>query len=444
MRLAVVGTGYVGLVSGACLAEIGHDVVCVDVDAVKVELLSQGTVSIFEPGLRGLVGRGLESGRLRFTTSLVEAVADREVVFIAVGTPAGDDGAADLSQVFGVTEEMAPALAEGVMVVVKSTVPVGTSAAVEARIREERTDLAFEIGSNPEFLRQGAAVADFMHPDRLVIGTRSYRGEQIMRHVYQPILHEGAPVLFTAVETSELIKYAANSFLATKLAFINEMADLCERVGADVNEVAKGMSLDDRISEKFLAAGPGFGGSCLPKDIQALVHTSSSYGVESRVVGAAIEANQQRRRNIASRLFDALGGLEGRQVAVLGLTFKANTDDVRDSPALEIIEEILRLGAHVVAYDPEGMQNAKGLLNSVDFANDAYGALQGADAAIIATEWAEFGTLDLERVRTALRGDVIVDLRNLYDPRDMADSRLNYYSVGRPPTLVTESVPSPG
>jgi UDPglucose 6-dehydrogenase len=438
MRLAVIGTGYVGLVSGACFAEIGHKVVCVDIDPIKIEQLSEGTVSIFEPGLRGLVDRGLASGRLGFTTSLRGAVADSEVVFIAVGTPAGADGAADLSQVLGVANDMTPALPEGVMVVVKSTVPVGTSKAVESRIRELRPNLAFEIGSNPEFLRQGAAVADFMHPDRLVIGTRSHRGEQIMRHVYQPILHEGAPVLFTAVETSELIKYAANSFLATKLAFINEMADLCEKVGADVHEVARGMSMDDRISDKFLAAGPGFGGSCLPKDMQALVHTSNSNGVEFKVVEAALAANRQRRTAIARRVSEALGGLDGKTVAVLGLAFKANTDDVRDSPALEFIEELLQSGAKVVAYDPEGMENARTLLQQVGYADDAYGALDGADAAVIITEWPEFGTLDLKKVRALLRGNVVVDLRSLYDPRDMADSGLNYYSVGRLPTLVPE------
>jgi UDPglucose 6-dehydrogenase len=433
MKLAVVGTGYVGLVSGACLAEIGHDVTCVDIDSVKIASLRQGTVAIFEPGLRGLVTRGLASNRLHFTTALREAAEDRDVVFIAVGTPPRADGSADLDQIMAVAEEMAPVLGDGTMVVVKSTVPVGTSESVAKRIRATRPELDVEIGSNPEFLRQGAAVADFMHPDRLVVGTKSHRGEEIMRHVYQPILHEGTPTLFTKVETSELIKYAANSFLATKLAFINEMADLCEAVGADVEEVAKGMGLDDRISEKFLAAGPGFGGSCLPKDAQALLHTSIEHGVPTSVVGAAIEANHARRGTIAKRIDKAVGGLEGKRVAVLGLTFKANTDDIRDSPSIDIIREIRRMHASVTAYDPEGMANAQALLTEIEYANDTYDAVEGADAVVIITEWPEFATLDLDRLRELLRGKTIVDLRNLYDPREMAAAGFGYHSVGRPP-----------
>jgi len=433
MRIGVLGAGYVGLVTGACLAEFGHRVGCLDVDEAKVAALGRGEVPIYEPGLDELVGRGVESGRLSFETDYGLVVPEADVVFVAVGTPSDAEGRADLSQVMGAVEAAAPLLKPGVVVVMKSTVPVGTTAAVRARIAGLRPGLDVGVSMNPEFLRQGAAVEDFLRPDRVVIGTDTVAAEMVLRAVYQPLLTAGTPVVFTNVESAELIKYASNAFLAIKLSFINEVADLCEVVGGRIDEVARGVGLDPRINSYYLSPGPGFGGSCLPKDTQALLHTTVSFGTPSRVVSAAVEANRDRRRRIAERIAAEVGGdLEGRRIAVLGLTFKANTDDLRESPAVEVIRELVRLGAKVRAYDPHGMERARSRLPEVDMAADPYDAADGADAVAILTEWAEFATLDLTRLRRLLNEPIVVDLRNLWDPNIMAAHGFRYVSVGRP------------
>ena len=433
MNITMIGTGYVGLTTGACLAELGHDVTCVDVDPDKIERLRAGDIPIFEPGLEELVARNSGAGRLRFTTEYVDAVPGSDAVFLAVGTPSSATGKADLSQVMAAADALAKLLVDGATVVVKSTVPVGTTGEVAQRIVEARPDLQFEIASNPEFLRQGAAVDDFMHPDRIVVGTGTEAAEHTLRRIYQPLLSAGAPGLFTNVETAELIKYASNAFLATKLSFINEIADLCELAGARVEDVAEGMGLDVRIGPRFLNPGPGYGGSCLPKDTQALLHTSQVYGAPSRIVAAAVDVNASRRRRMADKIAAAVGGsLAGRTVAVLGLAFKANTDDLRESPAVEIVRSLVGLGAKVRAYDPEAMDNASRLLAGIDYAGDPYGAMTGADVLVILTEWPEFATLEPQRVRELLTLPVVVDTRNLYDPRDMTSAGLEYHSVGRP------------
>lgn len=436
MQLAVIGAGYVGLVTGACLTELGHEVTCVDIDEAKVAALSAGVVSIYEPGLQNLVDRGLTTGRLRFVDDYADAVPDATVVMIAVGTPSDPSGRADLSQINRAIDQVAKLLEPGSLVVMKSTVPVGTTMETVQKIKAVRPDLEFEIGSNPEFLRQGDAVADFMRPDRLVLGTASPRAEQMLRHIYQPLLTAGVTTLMTTIETAELIKYASNAFLATKLSFVNEIADLCEAVGADVEEVAIGVGLDARISDRFLAAGPGYGGSCLPKDTQALLHTSQVHGTPSRIVAAAVDANLNRKRRMATKVAAAVGGsLQGKRIGVLGLAFKANTDDLRESPAVEIIRMMIGAGATVCAYDPEGMDNARRLLPDIEYAAGPYEAITGVDAVAIVTEWPEFATMDLVRVRDLAKAPVIVDLRNLYDPEDMRRLGFSYHSIGRPPVL---------
>jgi UDPglucose 6-dehydrogenase len=432
MNITMIGTGYVGLTTGACFAELGHRVVCLDFDTEKIGRLREGHVPIFEPGLQELVDRNTATGRLSFSADYVEAVPGADVVFVAVGTPSSATGKADLSYVKAAVDDLAKVIENGVVVVVKSTVPVGTTAEMAARIRDARPDLEVSVGSNPEFLRQGSAVADFLGPDRIVIGGENATAAESLREIYQPLLTRGVPALVTNLETAELIKYASNSFLATKLSFINEIADLCELSGASVEDVAEGMGLDSRIGPKFLQAGPGYGGSCFPKDTQALLHTSQVFGAPSRIVAAAVDVNTTRRRRMADKIAAAAGGsLAGAKVAVLGLAFKANTDDLRESPAVEIIRSLVGLGAEVHAYDPEAMDNARRLLAGITYTAGVYETIEGADLLVILTEWPEFATLDLPRVAGLLTRPVIVDTRNLYDPQTVTAAGLEYHSIGR-------------
>ena len=431
MRIAMIGTGYVGLVSGACLSEFGHQVICVDKDATKVANLQRGVIPIFEPGLDDVVAANTKAGRLSFDTDLTQAVRDADAVFIAVGTPSRHgDGHADLSYVFAAAEEIAVALTKYAVVVTKSTVPVGTSRKVEEIIRKARPKAEFDMASNPEFLREGSAIEDFRRPDRVVVGCDTERAREVMREVYRPLYINETPMLFTSRETSELIKYAANAFLATKITFINEMADLCEKVGGDVQDVARGMGLDGRIGGKFLHAGPGFGGSCFPKDTLALVRTAREMGAPSRIVEAVVAVNDARKEEMAKKVEAAFGGLKGKTVAILGLTFKPNTDDMRDAPSLVIIPYLQKAGATVRAYDPEGRKEAARYLN-VDFRDNAYGALEGADGVVILTEWNEFRALDFGKMKAALKTPLMVDLRNIYRPAQMAQTGFRYVSIGR-------------
>ena len=440
MDITVIGTGYVGLVTGACFAELGHNVTCLDIDEEKVAALQSGVVPIFEPGLEGLIRRAEHAGRIRFTSDYATAIAGAAAVFIAVGTPSSGTGKADLSQVDAAVAAMAPSLDDGATVVMKSTVPVGTTRRISEALSELRPNLQPSVGSNPEFLKQGAAVEDFMHPDRIVIGSLDDKTEDTLRHIYQPLLRGGAPVLFTDLETAELVKYASNTFLATKLAFINEMADLCEQTGASIGGVATGMGLDSRISQSFLRAGPGYGGSCFPKDTQALLHESRTHGAPSRIVAAAVDVNHNRKSQMIDKIVAALGGnVADLDIGVLGVTFKANTDDLRESPAIEIIRGLIGRGASVRSYDPQGMERAGEVLPSVAFMPNPYDVAQDADGLVIATEWSEFATLDLDRVKAGLRFPTIVDLRNLYEPEDVAAAGLAYHSVGRPPALPEHS-----
>ena len=434
MRVAMIGTGYVGLVSGACFADFGHVVTCVDKDARKIERLKQGEIPIFEPGLEALVAQNVEAGRLTFTTEAKDAIAEADAVFIAVGTPSRrGDGHADLSYVYAAAEEIAELMDGFTVVVTKSTVPVGTGDEVEAIIRKTKPDADFAVVSNPEFLREGAAIKDFKIPDRVVVGTDSERAREVMRELYRPLFLNETPILFTSRRTSELIKYAANAFLAVKITFINEMADLCEAVGANVQEVSRGIGLDGRIGRKFLNAGPGYGGSCFPKDTLALTKTANDYKTPVRIVDTVVEVNAARKKAMAEKVIKAMGGsAKGKKVGVLGLAFKPNTDDMRDAPSLDIIPALTEAGATVVAYDPESMHEAQKLMNGFDYAADAYGAIEGADAIVIITEWDQFRALDLARVKDLMKGDVVVDLRNIYDPADMAKRGFAYESVGRP------------
>src|SRR5215469_12273524 len=433
MRIAIIGTGYVGLVSGACFSEFGVSVNCVDQDAAKIAGLQRGAMPIFEPGLAALVAANMAAGRLSFTTDLAAAVAGADAVFIAVGTPSRrGDGHADLSYVFGAAEEIARALTGYAVVVTKSTVPVGTGRRVAEIIRKTRSEAQFDVVSNPEFLREGSAIQDFMRPDRVVIGCESERAKEIMRELYRPLYLIETPMIFTAIETAELTKYAANSFLATKISFINEIADLCEQVGADVQDVARGIGLDGRIGRKFLHAGPGYGGSCFPKDCLALVRTAQEAGAPISLIETTVKVNDTRKERMAARIIRACGGsIEGKTIAVLGLTFKPNTDDMRESASLAIVPALQRAGAVVRAFDPEGMDEAKKLLDGVTFCDGAYAAMDGADAVVILTEWNEFRALDLKRVRELLRSPTIVDLRNIYKPADMAEAGFYYFSIGR-------------
>ncbi len=444
MRIAMIGTGYVGLVSGACFSEFGVEVVCVDKDQAKIQRLRDGKIPIFEPGLDALVETNAKAGRLAFSTDLAEAVAGADAVFIAVGTPSRrGDGHADLTYVYGAAEEIGRALTGYAVVVTKSTVPVGTGRQVERIIRQVRPEVEFDVASNPEFLREGSAIQDFMRPDRVVIGTHSSRAREVMRQLYRPLYLIETPIIFTHLETAELIKYAANSFLATKITFINEIADLCERVGADVHDVARGIGLDGRIGRKFLHAGPGFGGSCFPKDTLALVRTGQDAGTPIRIVETVVSVNDERKRRMAQKVIDACGdSVQGKTIAVLGLTFKPNTDDMRAAPSLAILPVMIGAGARIRAYDPEGMAEAKKLMPHVTYCDDAYEAMEGADAMIVLTEWNQFRALDLDRVKRLLKSPVVVDLRNVYDPLQMRDAGFTYTCVGRP--IAAVSAPSGG
>ena len=433
MRVAVIGTGYVGLVSGACFADFGHTVTCVDKDASKIERLNRGEIPIFEPGLDALVDKNVREERLFFTTEASDAIAGAEAVFIAVGTPSRrGDGHADLQYVYAAAEEIAT-LMEGFTVVVnKSTVPVGTGDEVEAIIRKTNPDADFAVASNPEFLREGAAIKDFMIPDRVVVGVEDERAKQVMDELYRPLFLNETPILYTRRRTSELIKYAANAFLAVKITFINEIADLCEEVGANVQEVARGIGLDGRIGRKFLNAGPGYGGSCFPKDTLALTKTANDYGSPGRIIDTVIEVNTARKKAMAEKIATAMSGdVAGKSIAVLGLAFKPNTDDMRDAPSLDIIPALMAKGARIRAYDPEAMHEAKELMPDVAYCGTPWDAIEGADALVIITEWHQFRALDLKRVRESMAGDVVVDLRNIYDPEDMARRGFKYTSIGR-------------
>ncbi len=439
MRVTMIGTGYVGLVSGACFSDFGHEVTCVDLDAAKIDGLNAGKIPIFEPGLDGLVADNVAAGRLFFSTDLPTAVKSADAVFIAVGTPSRrGDGYADLSYVEAAAKDIAQALDGYTVVVTKSTVPVGTSRKVENIIKKERPDADFDMASNPEFLREGSAIEDFKRPDRVVVGTDSERAQDVMRALYRPLYLNETPVVFTSRETSELIKYAANAFLATKITFINEMADICEKVGADVQEVSRGIGLDGRIGKKFLHAGPGYGGSCFPKDTLALVRTAEEAGAPTRIVQAVVDVNDQRKKQMAEKIKAACGNdLSGKTIAVLGLTFKPNTDDMRDSPSLDIIPILQSSGATVRTFDPEGMDEAKELLNGTTFCDNTYDTLDGADALVLLTEWNEFRALDLERTKKLLKTPLVIDLRNIYTPQEMAAAGFEYHSIGRPPVTAS-------
>ncbi len=429
----MIGSGYVGLVSGACFSDFGHDVVCVDKDADKIDALKAGRMPIFEPGLDTLVAANVNAGRLTFTTDLKSAVAGADAIFIAVGTPSRrGDGHADLTYVFEATREIAAALTGPTVIVTKSTVPVGTGDKVEAILREMVPSVDVAVVSNPEFLREGAAIGDFKRPDRIVIGTEDARAMQVMRDIYRPLYLNESPILFTARRTAELIKYAANAFLATKITFINEIADLCEAVGANVQDVSRGIGLDNRIGSKFLHAGPGYGGSCFPKDTLALLKTAEDYGAPVRIVEAVVQVNDSRKRAMGRKVISALGGdARGKSVAILGLTFKPNTDDMRDAPSLAIIQSLIDAGANIRAYDPEGMDAAQAMMPQVTYCRDAYEAAAGADVIAIVTEWDIFRALDLKRLAAAMAAPVMVDLRNIYPPEEAARAGFVYSSVGR-------------
>jgi len=435
MRIAMIGTGYVGLVSGACFSDFGHDVTCVDKDEGKIAALNRGVMPIFEPGLLELVARNVAGGRLRFTTDLADGVAGAEAVFIAVGTPSRrGDGHADLSYVFAAAREIAAVLTAPAAIVTKSTVPVGTGDEVERIIREAAPDAKAWVVSNPEFLREGAAIDDFKRPDRIVIGTDNEEAAEIMREVYRPLYLNKAPLLFTSRRTAELTKYAANAFLATKITFINEMADLCEAVGAEVQDVARGIGLDNRIGSKFLHAGPGYGGSCFPKDTLALLKTAEDHESPLRIVEAVVKVNDARKRAMGRKVIDALGGsARGRTVALLGLTFKPNTDDMRDAPSISIVQALEDAGATVRGYDPEGMDHARPLMPNVAFCRSPYEAAEGADAIVLVTEWDVLRALDLERLAAILRQPVFVDLRNVYPAEEIEEAGLHWYGIGRAP-----------
>jgi len=432
----MIGTGYVGLVSGACFSEFGVDVICVDKEKDKIDRLKNGEIPIYEPGLDDLVEGNVKAGRLSFTLDLKEAVREADAVFIAVGTPTRrGDGHADLSYVYDAAREIAGAMNGYTVVVNKSTVPVGTGDEVEKIIRETRPDAEFDVVSNPEFLREGSAINDFMRPDRVVIGAESERARDVMRQLYRPLFLLETPIVFTARKTSELIKYAANTFLATKITFINEIADLCETVGADVQDVAKGIGLDGRIGPKFLHAGPGYGGSCFPKDTLALVRTAQDAGSPLRIVETVVDINAKRKKAMAGRIKDACGGdLKGKAVAVLGVTFKPNTDDMRDAPSLDIVPALVDSGATVRIYDPEGMGEARKLLDGagIEWCDNAYETMPDADVVTILTEWNEFRMLDLKRVKSLLKAPVMVDLRNIYKRKEMVEAGFDYHCIGRP------------
>jgi UDPglucose 6-dehydrogenase len=446
MRIAMIGTGYVGLVSGACIADFGHEVTCVDKDDAKISALNSGEIPIYEPGLKDIVQSNVRQGRLQFTTALSEALKGANAAFIAVGTPSRrGDGHADLSYVYESAREIAAALTEFTVIITKSTVPVGTGDEVERIIRELRPDIDVAVVSNPEFLREGAAIHDFKHPDRIVIGTDDERAKRVLAEIYRPLYLNQAPILYTGRRTAELIKYAANAFLATKITFINEIADLCEKLGSDVQEVAQGIGLDKRIGSKFLHAGPGFGGSCFPKDVRALIKTAQDHEVPMRILEAAQAVNDTRKRAMARKVSSVFAGnLRGKTVAVLGLTFKPNTDDMREAPSIPLITALQDMGAKVRVYDPVGMEQAKPVLADVTYYEGPYDCVEEADAAVIVTEWEQFRALDLERLRNLMACPVIVDLRNIYCPEDMKKHGFAYSSIGRASTFQPANVAIPG
>ena len=434
MKLAVIGTGYVGLVSGACFSEFGFDVTCIDKDAGKIDSIRSGVMPIYEPGLEDLVARNVAAGRLHFTTELGPAVADADAVFIAVGTPTRrGDGHADLTYVFDAARELAGYLSGYTVIVTKSTVPVGTGREVESVIRSASPDADFDVASNPEFLREGAAIGDFMRPDRVVVGAETERAQDVLRALYRPLYLIETPILVTSLETSELIKYASNAFLAVKISYINQMADLCEKVGADVHGVARGMGLDQRIGKKFLHPGPGYGGSCFPKDTLALVRTAEDHDADIGIVSEVVAYNDSRKRSMADRIIASAGGdIAGKAVAVLGLAFKPETDDMRDSPSLDILPALVEAGAIVRAYDPKAMEEARTMLpDATIFTDSAATCLEDADVAVVVTEWNEFRALTPAHYLDSMRGKVLVDLRNIYRPEDMREAGLSYHSIGR-------------
>ena len=436
MRLTMIGTGYVGLVSGTCFSEFGHHVTCVDINPERIETLNAGKVPIFEPGLDDLVRRNVEARRLKFTTDIKEGVDGADAVFIAVGTPSRrGDGHADLSYVYEAARQIASSVTGPCVIVNKSTVPVGTARAVEKIVAEVNPPHPVEIASNPEFLREGSAINDFTHPDRVVVGVNSQMAREVMREIYRPLFLRETPIFFTGWESAELIKYAANSFLAVKIGFINEIADLCEKVGGDVKDVAKGIGMDKRIGDKFLNPGPGYGGSCFPKDTLALLKTAEDYEAPVSIVNATVDANNKRKHAMVDRVVKACGGnVSGKTIGILGLTFKPNTDDMRDAPSLEIIPALQKLGAKIRAYDPEGRHQAEPMLPGVEFADGvegAYDAVEGASAVVLITEWNEFRALDLRRIKAKLAAPVFVDLRNVYRPDEMRELGFSYSSIGR-------------
>jgi len=436
MNITMIGTGYVGLVTGTCFAEFGHHVTCVDKIAEKIEQLQNGIIPIYEPGLDSLVAKNRDEGRLSFTTDVGEAVADADAVFLAVGTPTSrrGDGYADLTYIYEASKELAPYLREYTVIVDKSTVPVGTARQVARIIREQNPEADFDVASNPEFLREGAAITDFMRPDRVVIGVESDRAEQVLRDIYKPLYLLETPIVSTTIETAELIKYAANAFLAVKISFINEIANVCEAVGADVTALARGIGMDGRIGSKFLHPGPGYGGSCFPKDTLALMRIVQEYGENVRIVEAAVEVNAAQKARMVKKIRDALGGSEsGKTIGVLGLTFKPETDDMRESPAVSILPALLEKGAAIQAHDPKGMEEAKKYLpDGIEYVNNAYEAGDGADCVVLMTEWNQYRALDLDRLLKLMRQPIFVDLRNVYDPAAMREKGFRYTGVGRP------------
>jgi UDPglucose 6-dehydrogenase len=434
MRVAMIGTGYVGLVSGACFADFGHHVACVDKDRGKVTALQRGEIPIYEPGLAELVGTNIRQGRLTFATELASSVREADVVFLAVGTPTRrGDGHADLSYVFAAAAEIATELRDYTVVVTKSTVPVGTGDEIERIIRKRRPDATFAVVSNPEFLREGSAIRDFKHPDRIVVGTTDERAREIMNELYRPLYLNAAPIVYTGRRTAELIKYSANAFLATKITFINEIAELCENVGADVQEVARGIGLDHRIGTKFLHAGPGFGGSCFPKDAQALIKSAQDHGAPLRILETVIAVNEVRKRAMARKVAAALGGnLREKTVALLGLTFKPNTDDMREAPSIALITALRDLGARIRAYDPAGMEQAKLVIDDIDYCDGPYSCAENADALVVVTEWEQFRALDFDRLKQVMARPVLIDLRNVYRAEELTRFGFIYHSIGRP------------
>jgi UDPglucose 6-dehydrogenase len=432
MRIVMIGSGYVGLVSGACLSEFGHTVICVDNNAEKIDGLKKGIIPIFEPGLDDVVKTNVAEGRLSFTTDLKSAVPGAEAVFIAVGTPTRrGDGHADLSYVYAAAEEIAHSLSGYTVVVTKSTVPVGTNRKVYEIVKKANPAAEFDVASNPEFLREGSAIEDFRRPDRVVVGADADKARAVMKEIYRPLYLNETPIVFTTLETAEIIKYASNAFLAAKITFINEMADLCEKVNGNVQDVARGMGLDGRINPKFLHAGPGYGGSCFPKDTLALLKTCEQYGAPTKIIEAVVAVNTARKKAMGIKIEEAFGGLQGKTVAVLGLTFKPNTDDMRDAPALDIVPYLQSKGATIKAFDPEGAKEAKSRLK-LDLCTDAYDAMDGADGVVILTEWNQFRALDLDKVKKLLKKPIMVDLRNIYRPETLKEAGFQYASVGRP------------